>query len=69
MVVATPIGCTHMYLNIPHPFLLAYTQVRMAEVGARIAVVFANRQHLNGQTICGLLIELRPEALLPYVVQ
>ena len=69
MVMATPIGCTHMYLNITHPFLLAYTQVRMAEVGARIAVVFANRQHLYGQAVGGLLVELRPEALLPYVVQ
>ena len=69
MVVTTPIGCPHMYLNITHPFLLAYTQVRMAEVRSRIAVVFAHRQDLNGQAVGGLLVELRPEALLPYVVQ
>ena len=69
MVMATPVGRTHMDLHIAHPLLLADTQVRMAEVGSRIAVVFAYRQHLNGQTVGGLLVELRPQALLPYVVQ
>jgi hypothetical protein len=40
----------------------------MAEVGTCIAVVFAHRQHLYGQAIGGLLIQLRPQALLPYIV-
>lgn len=60
VAMTTPVRCPHMYLHIAHPFLLAYTQVRMAEVGSRIVVVFTHRQHLNRQAIGGLLVDWRP---------
>ena len=69
MVMALPVGCTHMQLHIPHPFLRAYTQANKAEVGSGITIVLPSRDDLYGYPIRGKLLAFSPEMLLPYVVQ
>jgi hypothetical protein len=43
VMMSSPVGCSHMYFDIPYPFLLPDAQVCMAKVGTCIAVVLTYR--------------------------
>jgi hypothetical protein len=68
VMVAMPIGCTHMNLNVARPFLSANYYLGVEEIGTGVGVETTGVKNLHPSTVyCGHAGR-HPQAMLPNVL-